>query len=300
MKIKILIIILLVFVVAIPVVMMQVDKSKETVKETAPVSFALKTVHEGEGVRLTWNNPNEAASFDVYRSYKDDEDGERIGQSEETTLFDEKVKSGEKAYYRVDACDKNGTVVDSCSGSDTLFRVCLETGHGIDENGAWDTGCTWNGKEEAKVVVPIARATADYLKKSGVFVYTDAYTENESNLFAMLDYLDTHDINAFVNIHCDYEYADSGILALYNTDAQKELAKCLSEGVHSTVDISDRGLQYRNDLETLCNSKVHCPSCLLELGCISSDYDLLTTKADYLGKGVAKGLCNYLGVKFVE
>lgn len=175
------------------------------------------------------------------------------------------------------------------------YHVCIETGHGIDAQGKWDTGCTWNGYEEAKLMIPITQAMSDYLTAHNVDVYTDAFSENDRNLDVTLDYLDTHEeIDAFVNVHCDYGNAASGTMPLYNTDEQKKLAECLNQAVHEAIDIPDRGLQYRTDLETLCNPKVHCTSCLFETGSISSDNEILTNQAKAYGEALAKGLLNYL------
>lgn len=177
------------------------------------------------------------------------------------------------------------------------YHVCIETGHGIDSSGKWDTGCSWNGEQEAELMIPITQAMTDYLKARGVDVYTDAYSGNDRNLDVTLDYLDTHEVDAFVNVHCDYEGADGGTMPLYNTEEQKRLAQCLNEGVHEAVDIPDRGLQMRSDLQTLCSEKVHCTSCLFETGSISQDHEVLTTQAKEIGEGLAKGLLKYLNEK---
>ena len=174
------------------------------------------------------------------------------------------------------------------------YRVCIETGHGIDASGKWDTGCTWQGDEEAKLMIPITQAMTDYLRDQGVYVYTDAYSGNDRNLDVTLDYLDTHDVDAFVNVHCDYEGSEAGTMPLYCTEEQKELARYLNEGVHEAVEISDRGLQKRTDLETLCNEKVHCVSCLFEAGSIRLDHEVLTAESRAYGEGLARGLLNYL------
>lgn len=182
------------------------------------------------------------------------------------------------------------------------YHVLIEAGHGIDENGAWDAGCAWNGMDEAELMVPIAKATAEALEGSGVTVYTDAYTDNDSNLNFALDRISSDEINVFVNIHCDYEGAESGTMPLYNSDEQKKLATCLDKGVHEYVEIGDRGLQWRDDLETLCNEKVTsstCTSCLFETGCISKDYEVLSTQYEAYGRGLAKGICDYLGIEFI-
>ena len=73
---------------------------------------------------------------------------------------------------------------------DKTYKVFIETGHGIDEHGEWDPGCSWSDGtetyEEAKIMIPVAQAMAKYLRRSGVEVYTDAETGNGQNLMATL------------------------------------------------------------------------------------------------------------------
>lgn len=184
------------------------------------------------------------------------------------------------------------------------YTVFIETGHGTDENGNWDTGCTWSDGTteyvEADVMLPIAKSMVKYLRDSGVTVITDSDSGNDSNLFAALDYMDTHQVDAFVNLHCDYEDADSGTMPLYRTEEQKALGLALSKGVHEYIDIPDRGPQYREDLDTLNSEKPKCPAVLFETGNIKKDNAILTKQFDEYGKGLAKGMCDFLGISFAE
>lgn len=185
------------------------------------------------------------------------------------------------------------------------YTVYIETGHGREDNGNWDGGCTWSDGsqtyEEATVMIPIAKAMTAYLEKSGVIVHTDARDDNNLNLAETFKFLDQHtEIAAFVNLHCDYSGAESGTMPLYRTEEQLTLAKALNRGVHSVIDIPDRGETYRDDLETLTREEVHCPAVLFETGAIKADNEILTQKYDEYGKGLAKGLCEYLGVPFQE
>lgn len=188
-------------------------------------------------------------------------------------------------------------------GKNGGYIVYIETGHGTDMNGNWDTGCTWSDGtteyQEAKVMIPVVQSMVKYLRKSGVEVVTDADDgKNASSLFAALDYMEVHQMDAFVNVHCDYDEAEPGTMPLYRTDEQKELGLALSKGVHEYIDIADRGPQYREDLDTLNSEKPKCPACLFECGNISDNNKILTEQYDEYGKGLAKGLCDYLGVDF--
>ena len=180
--------------------------------------------------------------------------------------------------------------------------VYIETGHGTDDHDIWDPGCSWNGHQEAELMIPIAQAMADSLKRSGVTVYTDAYSDNNKNLEETLDFLEEHkdEIDAFVNIHCDYEYAEPGTMPLYKTKKQKKLARALNKGFHSKVDIADRGLTLRTDMKTLNNERVHCPAVLFETGSIAADFTVLTEHAEEYGQGLAKGMCKFLDIPWAD
>lgn len=261
-------------------------------------SPVVATSHEEEGIDVYWDDVHAATSYDVYRSYSKNDGRELIGTTKELHYLDKDITAGKRVYYSVCAKNKYKQSKLSNTVEDIVYKVFIETGHGIDENGDWDTGCTWNGDEEAELMIPIAKATAQYLKDNGVLVYTDAFSNNDSNLNKAIDFVYRNDINVFVNIHCDYDGAESGTVALYFTDEQKKLAKALNKGVHEYVKVADRGLDKRDDLETLCNKKVDCTSCLYETGCISKDNTVLKTKADDYGKGLAMGICNYLKIEY--
>jgi N-acetylmuramoyl-L-alanine amidase len=239
-----------------------------------------------------WNNKNPAdAGFLLCSGTHAGKQTEDAGQEDAKPSETEPEKSGTGKEKTADAGEKT-------------YKVFIETGHGIDENGKWDPGCSWSDGtetyEEARIMIPVAAAMTKYLRQSGVEVYTDAETDNGQNLMATLDFLETHKVDAFVNLHCDWENSGSGTMPLYRTEEQKQLAVCLNEGVHSVIDIPDRGLAYREDLDTLNSDKPGCPACLFETGSIDDDFEILTEHYDEYGKGLAKGMCSFLGVDFVE
>ena len=224
-------------------------------------------------------------------------DGQDVSETEDAGQEDAKPSETEP--------EKSGTGKEkTADAGEKTYKVFIETGHGIDENGKWDPGCSWSDGtetyEEARIMIPVAAAMTKYLRQSGVEVYTDAETDNGQNLMATLDFLETHKVDAFVNLHCDWENSGSGTMPLYRTEEQKQLAVCLNEGVHSVIDIPDRGLAYREDLDTLNSDKPGCPACLFETGSIDDDFEILTEHYDEYGKGLAKGMCSFLGVVFVE
>ena len=254
----------------------------------------------GPNTKLSWTRVPGAASYRVWRSST--ENGKKTvirKRTSKLTFVDKTGKSGKVYWYHVQArAGKNRTRIATSKPFQTVTRVYVETGHGTGDNGVWDSGCCWNGYQEAKLMIPIARATAKHLKRNGIYVYTDAYTGNNRNLNYTMAFLRKHSVSVFLNIHCDAAFEDPGTLPLYRTKEQKKLARALNKGVHKFVSLNDRGLERRKDLETLNNSSIDCTACLFEAGNIKKDNRKLRKKADAFGKGFAKGICDYLGMEY--
>ena len=256
----------------------------------------------GANTKITWSEAAGADYYKIWRSLVPDGAKEKLaGKLTKRSFTDKSAKSGQAYVYYVRGFNSSSrTAMSKSEEFTTVTRVYVETGHGTGTDGRWDAGCSWKGYQEALLMIPIAKATCDHLKKCGIYVYTDAYNDNNRNLNYTLDFLDTHSVSAFLNIHCDAAFEDAGTLPLFRTKKQKKLARALNNGVHEYVDINDRGLEKRKDLMTLNSSKVHCPACLFETGNIKKDNETLQKKTDEYGLGFAKGLCDYLGLPFTE
>ena len=254
------------------------------------------------GLYISWDKIDGAEYYELYKSYVSGQKGDLISNTAELSYFDTSTPSGKTAYYVVYACAAGRDPAVSAEASNRIFRVYIETGHGISQYGRWDSGCRWKKYQEAKLMIPICCAMAQHLQRNGVYVYTDAFNGNKTNLVWTLDWLNQNnkngEISAFINIHCDYKKAPKGVLALYKTSEQKRLASYLNNGVRSTIKIKNRGLKKRRNLATLNSSKPHCVSVLFECGNIKKDNKILRRQYDAYGKGLAKGLCNYLGISF--
>lgn len=268
--------------------------------ESKSESFQVSVTVKGEGLRIKWKKLDGAESYNVYRSYRKNSGYKLLKKGVTGRVYNDKtVESGKKAYYKVRAIKADGSRL-RCSKkvSGMIYRVYIETGHGIDIENIWDPGCSWNGYQEARLMIPICQAAANYLTEKGVFVYTDAFGNNNRNLKYTLKFVKEHSVSVLLNVHCDYRYAPSGTMPLYRYSDQKKLARCLNDGVHKYIKIKDRGLVRRTDLDTLNKSPGYCVACLFETGSISNDNTLLRTKYKLYGKGLAKGICDYLGVEW--
>lgn len=273
--------------------------SPAVMDEEVPEALQLSVETKGPGLLSKWTALRGAASYELYRSYKADSGWTLVNRGADLSYNDTNVASGKKAYYKVRACMEDGSYSDySDVATGIVYRVYIETGHGTGDDGRWDPGCIWSKYQEAKLMIPICRSMANYLTEKGVYVYTDAFTGNNINLNITLKRIKTNNVSVLVNVHCDYKKAPRGTMPLYRYSDQKKLAKCLNNGVHKYVKIKNRGLKKRTNLKTLNKTKGVCTACLFETGNIKKDNSILRTKYDDYGKGLAKGVCDYLGIKW--
>ena len=274
------------------------DALAEAEEAQKPEVPQIKVTIKDDGLRVKWDKLKDAKSYKVYRSYKKKSGYKVLKKGIKGSSFTDKtVASGKTAYYKVRALKKDGSYTKSSEvASGIIYRVYIETGHGWGHDGRWDPGCSWKSYQEAKLMIPICKATTKYLRKKGVYVYTDAFRKNDMNLIFTLRDIRKYDVSVLLNVHCDYKLAPSGTMPLYRYSDQKKLAKCLNKGVHKYVKIRDRGLKKRKDLRSLNEVRGSCVSCLYETGNIKKDNKLLRKKSDAFGKGLAKGVCDYLGV----
>ena len=275
------------------------DSSVAASDEEAPETLRLSVETKGPGLHAGWTALRGAVSYELYRSYKADSGWTLVNRGTDLSYNDIRVASGKKAYYKVRAYMEDGSYSDySDAASGIVYRVYIETGHGTGDDGRWDPGCRWSSYQEAKLMIPICMSMASYLTDKGVYVYTDAFTGNNINLNVTLKRIKTNNVSVLVNVHCDYKKAPRGTMPLYRYSDQKKLAKCLNNGVHKYVKIKNRGLKKRTNLKTLNKTKGVCTACLFETGNIKKDNSILRKKYDAYGKGLAKGVCDYLGIKW--
>ena len=176
-------------------------------------------------------------------------------------------------------------------------KVALMVGHGKMTNGVWDCGCTYAGYTEAALMLPITKAAVKYLRQSGVTVISDADTNNNRNMVADVAWANREKVDIYVSVHCDWYKAPTGVYPLYVSDRGKKLAIALNSAIKSGMPMKSRGVCRRTDLYEL--NATDAPACILETGSIKADIKTLKN-ADKYGKLIAKGLCNYLGVKLKD
>ena len=176
-----------------------------------------------------------------------------------------------------------------------MSKVYVAIGHGLNRDGSWDSGCTYKGYTESGLMKPITGACVAYLRGSGVKVYTD-YPENNINMIKQVEKSNEKKVDAHVAFHCDWYKGAPGTMPLYTSAKGRELAADMNKYVKKYVGIGTQGLKKRDDLYEL--NQTNAPAVIFECGSIKADLKTMRKKYDEYGKGAAKGICKFLGVKF--
>lgn len=176
-------------------------------------------------------------------------------------------------------------------------KVALMVGHGKTTSGSWDCGCAYAGNTEAALMLPITKAAVKYLRQSGVTVISDADTNNNKNMVEDVAWANKEKADIYVSVHCDWYKAPTGVYPLYVSSRGKKVADALNTAIKKGIPMKSRGVCRRTDLYEL--NATDAPACILETGSIKADIKTLKNYDKY-GKCIAKGICNYLGIKFKE
>lgn len=176
--------------------------------------------------------------------------------------------------------------------------IAVHCGHGMSLDGSWDSGCVYKGHSEAKLMLAITKAAVKYLRASGVNVQSDADHGNNKNMIADVRQANNSGVAMYLSIHCDYSGAPRGVMPLYVSGSGKKLAKCLEKTIKKDMGMKSRGVQKRTDLFELNGTDM--TACILETGSIKGDLATLRDHPDKYGKAIAKGICQYMGVKFSD
>ena len=173
----------------------------------------------------------------------------------------------------------------------------LMTGHGRSLDGSWDCGCTYGKYTEAELCQNITKYAVKYLRQSGVKVISDSDNNNNKNMTACVSWANRENAKYYMSVHCDYYKATKGIYPLYVTSAGKKLAVAVGKSTAELMGMRYKGVCKRTDLYELNGTNM--PAVIFECGSIKADLDKLKQSKKY-GKALAKSICKYIGVKFVE
>lgn len=174
-----------------------------------------------------------------------------------------------------------------------MIKVCINPGHCP----GFDSGAVGFGITEAEKVLSIGKKVEKILQAAGIktkLVQLDGLAEisNASKLWGA---------NYFVSIHCNAANTSArGTETYYYRNAPEE--KPFAESVHAEIrraipELIDRGVKSAG-FSVIARS--HCPAVLVETAFIdnAADNQLLKNREDEFATAIAKGILNFIGVKF--
>lgn len=178
-----------------------------------------------------------------------------------------------------------------------LNTLALMTGHGKSIDGTWDPGCTYGTYTEAGLCQNITKTAVKYLRQSGIDVISDSDYKNNKNMVACVKWANDRFAKIYMSVHCDYSGASTGVYPLYVSTDGKKIAKAVGKSVAKQMGMKFKGAAKRTDLYEL--NATDMPAVIFECGAIKADLAALKQHKKY-GKALARAICNYLGVPFVD
>ena len=180
-----------------------------------------------------------------------------------------------------------------------MKKVFLDAGHG-----GKDPGALGNGLREKDIVLSISLKVGEVLKRHNVEVFYSRTTDVFIELIERANKANKLGVDVFVSLHCN-SFSDEQAQGLetFSHPSSKNgtaLAKCIQDSVlKDKLYTKNRGIKTAN-FSVLRNTKM--TAALVELGFISNkeDSEILKNKQNKLAESVAKGILNFLGIKYIE
>ena len=172
--------------------------------------------------------------------------------------------------------------------------LALMAGHGTQTNSVFDPGCVYGGYTEAGMMLEATKVAVVWLRKSGIKVITDADTNNDKNIIKCVEWANREGAKLYMSIHCDYKDSKiRGTAPLYVSATGKAMAVTVGKVVAKEMGLPWEGAFKRTNLYEL--NATNMPAVILETARITEYKKLSDSKK--LGKAIAQGICDYLGVK---
>lgn len=179
-----------------------------------------------------------------------------------------------------------------------MIKIFLDFGHG-----GTDPGALRNGHKEKDLTLSIGLKVADILKKHGIQIIYARTTDVAVSLVGRSNKANANNVTIVVSIHVNAATNPSanGVETFSHTGSREgaKLAKAIQDSlVASKLFDSNRGTKTAN-FHILRETKA--PAALTELGFITNIKDIQNLKKqNEIALAVAKGILNYLGVRYIE
>lgn len=178
-----------------------------------------------------------------------------------------------------------------------MKKVYLDAGHG-----GRDPGAVGNGLKEKDIVLPVTLKMGDILKRHGLEVVYSRTIDTFLELHERANKANQAKTDVFVSIHCNSATNTSArgveTYSYLGSVEGGKLAKAIQDSViNAKIFSHNRGTKTAN-FAVLRLTRM--PAALVELGFISNklDAEIQKTKQEEMAEAVAKGILNYLGIKY--
>lgn len=180
-----------------------------------------------------------------------------------------------------------------------MKKVFLDPGHG-----GKDPGAIGNGLQEKDINLSVALKTGEILKRHNVEVIYSRTTDVFIELNERSNKANNSNADVFVSIHCNAANSDQaqGVETFSHANSQKGIAlsKCIQDSIlKDKLYTKNRGIKTANFAVL---RQTNMTAALTELAFITNkeDYEILRNKQDELALSVAKGILNFLGIKYED
>lgn len=176
-----------------------------------------------------------------------------------------------------------------------MAKVFLDPGHGGADSGAVGV----NNSLEKTINLQVSKKVQELLKNQGIEVKLSRTSDTTLSLKERTDMANAWKADCFLSIHCNaFNGSAKGVETYSYTTATSNLAVAIhSEILKTNAFTLNRGTKTAN-FYVIKNTTMRAS--LVELAFIDNkdDYLILANKQDDLALGIAKGICNYLGIVY--
>ncbi|MGL5617219.1 MAG: N-acetylmuramoyl-L-alanine amidase [Sarcina sp.] len=176
-----------------------------------------------------------------------------------------------------------------------MAKVFLDPGHGGADSGAVGV----NNTLEKTINLQVAKKVEELLKKQGIEVKLSRTSDGTLSLKERTDMANAWKADCFLSIHCNaFTGSAKGVETYSYTTSTSNLAIAIHNEILKTNAFTlNRGTKTANFYVI---KHTNMRASLVELAFIDNKEDIviLTTKQDQLALGIAKGICNYLGIVY--
>jgi len=173
--------------------------------------------------------------------------------------------------------------------------VCIDAGHG-----GKDVGATYEGRYEKDDNLRLALAVGKILEEKGVEVVYTRTTDEFVSLEDRAKFANKKHATYFVSIHRNSADSDvSGVEIWIESDADSDEAKIAGKILNKIDKVGygknrgvKRGYQSNPNADYVVNKKTKMPSCLVEMGFITTarDNELFDEKFEEYALAIAEGI----------